>query len=346
MYFPWDRTIVIAEAGINHDGDLDKALKQVEVAKAAGADFVKFQSFKAEELVLPEAERSSYIIEGSHPNESFRDLLKRLELSFEQQRTLKQACDAAGIKFLSTAFDTDSLDFLCDELKCEVIKIASADLTNIPYLRYVAAKKLPIILSTGMGDLAEIDEAVDTLRRAGAGEVCLLHCVSWYPAPYNIINLRAMWTLRDRYHLPVGYSDHTLGTTLPSAAVAMGAQVIEKHFTLDPTAFGPDHKASLSPEELTAMVRSIREVESALGNGSKAASEVTDIEINQRRVHRRSVVTTRAICKGEIFSSDNLGIKRPGTGIAPREFDVVVGRRAMRDVPAEVLLHPEDIEPA
>ncbi len=343
MFFPWNRTIVIAEAGINHDGNIDTAMQQINVAKTAGADFVKYQSFKAEELVLPEAERSSYIVEGSHPGESFRDLLKRLELSFDQQRALKRECDAQGIKFLSTAFDRDSLDFLCDELHCEVIKIASADLTNLPYLRYVATKRLPIILSTGMGDIGEIDEAMETLRDSGAGEVCLLHCVSWYPTPHEIVNLRAMLTLRDRYRVPVGYSDHTLGTVLPAAAVAMGAQVIEKHFTLDPNAFGPDHNASLSPAELAEMIRSIRKVESALGSGTKAAQDIEEIELGQRRVHRRSVVTTRAVRKGEVFSADNLGIKRPGTGIPPREFDRIVGKRAAKDVPADVLLGESDI---
>lgn len=343
MYFPWDHTIVIAEAGINHDGNFDTAMKMVQVAKNAGADFVKFQSFVADKVVLSEAERSSYIVEGSHDGESFRDLLKRLELTFDEQRKLKEACDAAGIRFLSTAFDNDSLDFLCDDLDCEVIKIPSGDLTNIPFLRHVAGKKLPVILSTGMADIDEIDYSVSALQQAGVEDLCLLHCVSWYPCPFEIANLNAMLTLKERYGLPVGYSDHTLGPELPAAAVAMGAVCIEKHFTCDPTAFGPDHKASISPEDLHTMVRYIRQVETALGTGAKNAVDIDEIELNQRRVHRRSVVITRPVPKGGVFSHDNLDVKRPGTGIPPRELESIMGRRAARDLDADHLLLPEDI---
>ena len=343
MFLPLDRTLVIAEAGINHDGDLDVAMKQVDVAVEAGADYVKFQSFFAEELVLPVAERSSYIVEGSHEGESFRDLLKRLEISHEEQRKLAAYCREQGIKFLSTAFDLENLDFLCDEIGCDVIKVASADLTNLRFLRHCGTKNLPVILSTGMADIPEIDEALTTLQEAGTKEICILHCVSWYPSPPEIINLRAMHTLRDRYGLPVGYSDHSLGTTLPAAAVAMGARCIEKHYTLDPTAFGPDHKASLSPEELKEMVQRIREVEMALGTGAKGPEDILEVEVNQRRVHRRSVVTRRAIAKGETFTADNLSIKRPGTGLPPREFDRLIGKTASRDLQAEVLLDADDV---
>ena len=343
MFLPLDRTLIIAEAGINHDGDLDAAIKMIDFAVEAGADYVKFQSFVAEELVLPEAERSSYIIEGSHENESFRDLLKRLEVDRDGQRKLAAYCKEQGIKFLSTAFDLGSLDFLCDEIGCDMIKVASADLTNIRFLRHCATKDVPVVLSTGMADIDEIDEALATLQAAGTKEICLLHCVSWYPSPPEIINLRAIHTLRDRYGLPVGYSDHSLGTTLPAAAVAMGARCIEKHYTLDPTAFGPDHKASLSPAELIEMVEKIREVEAAMGTGGLAPGDILEVELNQRRVHRRSIVTTKAIQKGEAFSEQNLGIKRPGTGIAPRELDTLVGKTASRDLQAEVLLEPDDI---
>ena len=343
MFLPLDRTLVIAEAGINHDGDLDVAMKQVDVAVEAGADYVKFQSFFAEELVLPVAERSSYIVEGSHEGESFRDLLKRLEISHEEQRKLAAYCREQGIKFLSTAFDLENLDFLCDEIGCDVIKVASADLTNLRFLRHCGTKNLPVILSTGMADIPEIDEALTTLQEAGTKEICILHCVSWYPSPPEIINLRAMHTLRDRYGLPVGYSDHSLGTTLPAAAVAMGARCIEKHYTLDPTAFGPDHKASLSPEELKEMVQRIREVEMALGTGAKGPEDILEVEVNQRRGHRRSVVTRRAIAKGETFTADNLSIKRPGTGLPPREFDRLIGKTASRDLQAEVLLDADDV---
>jgi N,N'-diacetyllegionaminate synthase len=200
-----------------------------------------------------------------------------------------------------------------------------------------------VILSTGMADLPEIDEALETLQAAGTKEICLLHCVSWYPSPPEIINLRAMHTLRDRYGLPVGYSDHSLGTTLPAVAVGMGARCIEKHYTLDPKAFGPDHAASLSPAELIEMVQRIREVEVAMGTGGLAPSDIGDVELNQRRVHRRSVVTTKAIQKGDVFSEANLGIKRPGTGILPREFDRLLGQTAARDIQAEALLEEEDV---
>ena len=343
MFLPLDCTMIIAEAGINHDGDFEAAKKQVDVAVEAGADYVKFQSFVAEELVLPVADRSSYIVEGSHEGESFRDLLKRLELSREEQKELDKYCKSKGIKFLSTAFDLDGLDFLCDEIGCDVIKVASADLNNLRFLRRCATKNLPVILSTGMADLPEIDEALQTLQEAGTKEICILHCVSWYPSTPDMINLRAMHTLRDRYGLPVGFSDHSLGTTLPAAAVAMGARCIEKHYTLDPTAFGPDHKASLSPDELIDMVRRIREVEAALGTGAKGPDDILEIELSQRNVHRRSVVTTKAIAKGETFTSENLSIKRPGRGIQPREFDNIIGKTAARDVQAEVLLEQDDI---
>ncbi|HAT35741.1 MAG TPA: hypothetical protein DCS82_08495, partial [Rhodospirillaceae bacterium] len=299
MFLPLDRTLIIAEAGINHDGDFDAAKKQVDIAVEAGADYVKFQSFVAEELVLPVAERSSYIVEGSHEGESFRDLLKRLELSYEQQKELAEYCQSVGIKFLSTAFDLKSLDVLCDEIGCDIIKVASADLTNLRFLEHCASKNLPIVLSTGMADLPEIDEAMDTLQTAGAREIVILHCVSWYPSPPELINLRAMWTLRDRYGLPVGFSDHSLGTNLPVAAVAMGARCIEKHFTIDQTAFGPDHKASLAPDELIGMVAAIREVEAALGTGGKNPEDISEVEINQRRVHRRSIVTRTSVQKGD-----------------------------------------------
>ena len=343
MFLPLDRTLIIAEAGINHDGDIEAAKKQIDIAVEAGADYVKFQSFIAEELVLPSAERSSYIIEGSHDGESFRDLLKRLELNYAQQKELAAYCNSVGIKFLSTAFDIGSLDFLCDEIGCDIIKVASADLTNLRFLEHCASKNLPVILSTGMADIPEIDEALATLQSSGAKEIIILHCVSWYPSPPELINLRAMWTLRDRYGLPVGFSDHSLGTVLPAAAVAMGARCIEKHFTLDQTAFGPDHKASLSPTELIEMVRDIRVVEAALGTGGKNPADISEVELNQRRVHRRSIVTRKAVQKGDEFSAENIDIKRPGTGIAPHEFANIIGKKATRDIQAEVLLEHDDI---
>jgi len=345
MFFPSDRTIIIAEAGVNHDGDINKALELVQVAKDANADFVKFQAYRAEKLALPIAEQSSYIIDGSYENESFQDLLKRIEMSFENHRIIKKACDELNIKFLSTAFDNEGLDFLCDEMQCEVIKVASADLTNISFLRHAASKKLPIILSTGMADLQEIDEAIDTLKTNGASEICILHCVSWYPCSYEIANLRAMLTLAERYKLPVGYSDHTLGVDLPPVAVGMGACVIEKHYTIDPTDFGPDHKASLDPTELKEMVSRIRKIETALGDGAKNLENISQTEIKQRRVHRRSVVSSQDIKKGEIFTLDNLDIRRPGTGIKPKELDNILGLPSLNDIEKETLLTISDYTP-
>ena len=343
MFLPLDRTLIIAEAGINHDGNIDNAKEMVNVAAEAGADYVKFQSFIAEELVLPKAERSSYIIEGSHEGENFRDLLKRLELSYEEQRELSAHCKTKKIKFLSTAFDLKSLDFLCDEVGCDMIKVASADVTNLRFLEKVADKNLPVILSTGMADIFEIDMALETLNKYGAREIVILHCVSWYPSPAELINLRAMWTLRDRYGLPVGFSDHSLGVELPAAAVAMGARCIEKHFSLDPTAFGPDHKASLSSEQLVGMVNTIRLIEKALGTGGKQPSDISKVELSQRKVHRRSIVTREAIQVGEEFTEDNIDIKRPGTGIEPRRFKEIIGKKAVKNIPPEVLLKENDI---
>lgn len=326
-FFNVSRAVVIAEAGINHDGSLDEAKRLVDVAADACGDYVKFQSFNPETIVLPEADRSSYIVEGSYENESFRDLLARLHLDWDAQRELYRYCVSRGIKFLSTPFDEDNLDFLCDELDVDFIKIASGDLTNTPLLKSATRKRKPILLSTGMADLIEIADAVEILQSANV-DFCLMHCVSWYPCELDICNLNAINTLKKRFNCTVGFSDHSLGVLLPPVAIAMGARVIEKHFTLDITAFGPDHKASLSPADLIDVVANIRKVESALGTGEKALESIDPLELGQRRVHRRSIVTLRDIAEGEVFTLENLGVKRPGTGIKPSELEALVGKKS------------------
>ena len=334
------KAIFIAEAGINHDGDLNKAKKMVDAAVLAGADYVKFQSFKAEKLVTPTALTSTYIDAGSHKGESFRDLLKRLELTEEGHHILKEYCDQKGIKFLSTAFDEQSFDFLM-QFKPDVVKVASGDLTNIPFLRHMARRQLPMIISTGMATLGEIEEAISAVTKEGNERIVLLHCVSWYPSEIETTHLRYMETLRKSFGFPVGYSDHTLGITMTVAARALGAVVLEKHFTLDSKEFGPDHAASIEPTEMVAMVKAIREVEAGLGS---TVRQFGPKELGQRKVHRRSVVVSHPIRAGETFSAQNLTIKRPGIGIMPRHWDEILGKKATKDLKPETLLSWTDIQ--
>jgi N,N'-diacetyllegionaminate synthase len=338
---PDPRAIFIAEAGINHDGNIETAKKMVDAAVNAGSDYVKFQSFKADKLVTPDALTSTYIDEGSYKGESFRDLLHRLELCKDDHYELKQYCDSKNIKFLSTAFDTESFDFLFG-LGIEVIKIASGDLTNIPFLRHVAAAKLPIILSTGMGTLADIEEAVEAINiKESNSKIVLMHCISWYPAEIATSNLRFMETLKKAFGFPVGYSDHTLGINVSVAARAMGAVVLEKHFTLDSKQFGPDHAASVEPDELAGLVNGIRQVEAAFGTSVRQFCEK---ELSQRKVHRRSIVTKRSIKQGELFTSDNLTIKRPGIGLKPKHWDIIIGKKSKRSLMSNELITWADIE--
>jgi|TARA_B100001964_G_scaffold244963_1_gene329094 N,N'-diacetyllegionaminate synthase len=335
------RAIFIAEAGINHDGNLETAKKMVDAAVKAGADYVKFQSFKAEKLVTPDALTSSYIKEGSHNGESFEELLRRLELSRESHYVLKEYCDERGIKFLSTAFDKESFDFLL-ELGIDVIKIASGDLTNIPFLCQMALTKLPIILSTGMGSLAEIEEAVEAITvKGGNNSLVLMHCISWYPAEICTSNLRFMETLKKAFGYPVGYSDHTLGINVSIAARALGAVVLEKHFTMDSTQFGPDHSASIEPEEMIGLVKGIREIEEALGSSVR---QFCKEEISQKKVHRRSIIAKAPIEKGKPFTEENLTIKRPGIGMKPKHWYAVIGKKATRRIKSNELISWSDIE--
>ncbi len=333
------KAIFIAEAGINHDGDIDKAKKMIDAAVEAGADYVKFQSFKAKKLVTPDALTSTYIDGGSHKGESFQDLLSRLELDESAHCELKSYCDDRGIKFLSTAFDAESFDFLIS-LGIDIVKVASGDLTNLPFLKHMARSGLPMIMSTGMATLGEIEEAVNAVVSEGNKNIILLHCISWYPAEISTTNLRFMETLRHAFPYPIGYSDHTLGINMSIAARALGAVVLEKHFTMDKTEFGPDHAASIEPNELKNLVTGLREVEAGLGTTNRVFCEK---EIGQRKVHRRSIVVNKKIESGETLTLDNLTIKRPGIGIKPKYIDEILGKKVRKSCDAESLLEWSNI---
>lgn len=333
------KAIFIAEAGINHDGDIIKAKRMIDAAVAAKADYCKFQSFKANKLVTPNALTSSYIDKGSHKGESFRDLLGRLELSEKDHYVLKDYCDENGIKFLSTPFDEDSFDFLL-KLGMDVVKVASGNLTNIPLIKHMAASGLPMYVSTGMASLSDIEDAIEAISKEGNNQILLFHCISWYPAEIETSNLRFMQTLKSAFNYPVGYSDHTLGINMTIAARAMGAVALEKHFTLDSTEFGPDHAASIEPNEMISLVNGIREVERGLGVSNRVFGEK---ELNQRRVHRTSIVVNAPIKKGDIFSKENLTIKRPGIGIKPKYLEQILGKESNKDISKENLLSWQDI---
>lgn len=332
-------SVFIAEAGINHDGNLKTAIKMIDAAVIAGADYVKFQSFRAKSLVTKNALTSSYIDKGSHQGESFQDLLARLELTKDEHYILKEYCDSHNIKFLSTAFDNLSFDLLV-ALGIDVVKVASGDLTNIPFLQYMAKANLPMIVSTGMGTLGEIEEAVNAIEAVGNNQIVLMHCISWYPAEISTTNLRYMSTLRNAFGYPVGYSDHTLGVNMSIAARALGAVVLEKHFTLDSTLFGPDHAASIEPKEMQDLIVGIREVEAGLGTTRREFSEK---ELGQRKVHRKSIVVTKNIPQGACFSWDNLELKRPGIGIEPKYLSKILGKQAKNTLYADSLLDWSDI---
>ena len=321
------RVFIIAEAGVNHNGKLELAKKLVDKAKVAGVECIKFQTFKSENCVTSNAEKAAYQRQQADAGESQLEMLRKLELSFDDFFELKNYCDMQKITFLSTPFDLESIDFLAN-LGMEFWKIPSGEITNLPYLIKIAKTHKPVIMSTGMSNLDEIQEALNVLEENGSGEITLLHCTTEYPASYEDVNLRAMLTLKEKFNTPVGYSDHTMGIEVSVAAVAMGATVIEKHFTLDRSMEGPDHKASLEPHELRAMVSAIRNVEMAMGDGVKkpAKSEMKNIA-----VARKSIVASRNIKKGEVFSEDNLTTKRPGNGISPMRWYEVLGQRAVRD---------------
>lgn len=325
-----ERCIVIAEAGVNHNGSLDFAYRLVDVAAEAAADFVKFQTFRTEALVTPTAQKADYQKRATGHTESQFEMLKKLELDESAFRELAAYARSKNIGFLSTPFDIESARFLAT-LGVSAFKVSSGDLTNLPFLRELASMGLPIILSTGMATLGEIEEAVETCERAGVpiNRLTLLHCTTEYPAPVEDINLRAMLTIANAFPgATFGYSDHSEGVEIPIAAVALGAQVIEKHFTLDRAMEGPDHKASLEPAELAAMVRVIRRVGAALGDGRKRPSAS---ELPNRQIARKSIVAARPIAKGEVFNEQNLSIRRPGSGISPARWDSLIGLPASRD---------------
>ena len=316
---------IIAEAGVNHNGSFELACKLVDRAKTAGVDCVKFQTFKSKNLVSINAQKADYQKETTGEGSQI-DMLKKLELSFDEFLSLKDYCEKAGICFLSTPFDFDSIYFL-NSIDIPFWKIPSGEVTNYPYLVALAKTRKPVVMSTGMCELTEIQEAIDVLRENGTKDIKLLHCNTEYPTPFEDVNLRAMQTMRDVFGLDVGYSDHTRGIEVPIAAVALGATIIEKHFTLDRKMDGPDHKASLEPDELAMMVSSIRNIEKAMGDGSKTPSISEKKNIT---VARKSIVAARKINTGEIFTEDNITVKRPGTGISPMKWNNIMGRKAIR----------------
>lgn len=336
---PGHPCFLIAEAGINHNGDLALARQLIDAAVDAGADAVKFQTYKAEALVAAEAPKAGYQLANTDPTESQLDMVRRCELSYDQFRDLQQYSRQRGIVFLSTPFDHDSLDFLV-ELGVPALKIASGEITNLPLLRHAASPGLPIILSTGMSDLSEVETAVDTLRTAGCRNLVVLHCVSEYPANPTDANLRAMATMLDALKVPTGYSDHTLGLTVALASIALGACVLEKHFTLDKTLPGPDHVASIDPAELKDLVGAARTVEAALGDGIKA---VKDSEATTREIARRSLFLVRDMKANETLRAADLVALRPGTGIPPGARDSVAGRTIAKPLPAGHMLQWQDL---
>ncbi|MCV3373788.1 N-acetylneuraminate synthase [Campylobacter lari] len=331
-----ESVVVIAEAGVNHNGDLNLAKKLIEVASEAGADYVKFQTFRTELCISKNAQKAEYQLKTTSHEESQFDMIKKLELSKQDHEVLIEHCKKCNIKFLSTAFDLESIDLLV-ELGVEIFKIPSGEITNLPYLKKIAKLNKNIILSTGMASLGEIEMALDVLTDNGTqrNKITILHCNSEYPTPFKDVNLKAMQTIKEAFKLPVGYSDHTLGMIIPIAAVAMGACVIEKHFTLDKNMQGPDHLASLNPDELKTMVQSIRELEQALGNGIKKPSESETKNIN---IGRKSLVAASPIKKGDFFTEKNLGVKRPGNGISPMEWDNIIGKVAEKNFDIDELI--------
>ncbi len=332
------KTIIIAEAGVNHNGQLDLALQLIHDAAKAGADYVKFQTFKASSLVSQAAPKADYqMANDPDSGTSQLQMLQALELSAADFRRLQQECQACGIGFLSTPFDFPSIEFLAS-LGMDYWKIPSGEITNLPYLRKIAAQPQPVILSTGMATLTEIEQAVAALEAAGKPreQISLLHCTTAYPTPPDHVNLRAMHSLSTLGCAAVGYSDHTQGIAIPTAAVAMGASIIEKHFTLSRSLPGPDHQASLTPDELAAMVQAIRQVEAALGSADKCPTPAEQANIS---VARRAIVAAKPIAAGELLTSDNLTTKRPANGLSPMLWDSVIGTVASRDyLPDEPIL--------
>jgi len=324
-----EKIFIIAEAGVNHNGSVKAAKKMIDVAREAGADAVKFQTFKAEEVISRHAPKAEYQRERTDKNESFLDMVKKLELDAKTHEELFNYCRKKRILFMSSPFDLHSIDLL-NNLGVKIFKIPSGEITNLPFLKKIGSLKKKIILSTGMSDLAEIKKALGILVKAGTPkqDITVLHCNTEYPTPIKDVNLLAMLTIKNRLKVNVGYSDHTLGIEFPIAAAALGARVIEKHFTLNKNMDGPDHKASLEPDELQSMIRAIRKVEKGLGNGIK---QVTPSESKNKMVARKSIVAKRDISAGEKFCEENITVKRPAKGISPMEWNKVLGVKAKRN---------------
>ncbi|PKQ68849.1 N-acetylneuraminate synthase [Labilibaculum manganireducens] len=332
-----NRTLIIAEAGVNHNGSLERAKRMVDVAAIAGVDYIKFQTFKAEALVSKGAKQAEYQTKNlGGKNDSQYEMLKALELSETNHDELIEYCHQKGVGFLSTAFDMMSLDYL-NSLNIPFWKIPSGELTNLPYLQKIASLDKDIVLSTGMADLSEIEAAINVLEKNGSdrSRMTILHCNTEYPTPMCDVNLKAMITIQEAFKTKIGYSDHTLGIEVAIAAVALGATVIEKHFTLDRNLEGPDHKASLEPDELKQMVKCIRNIENAMGDGVKRPSAS---EMKNKIAARKSIVADCAIKKGDVFSETNLSVKRPGNGISPMLWNEILGKTADRDYKADDLI--------
>lgn len=324
---------IIAEAGVNHNGSFALACKLVDAAKNSGADCIKFQTFKTKNLVSKYAEKADYQ-KKTTGDSSQQEMLKKLELSYDEFLQLKEYCKEMGITFLSTPFDFESIDFL-NSIDMEFWKVPSGEVTNLPYLVALAKTHKPVVMSTGMCEMKEIEDAVAVLKQYGTTNITLLHCNTEYPTPFEDVNLKAMQTMRDEFHLDVGYSDHTKGIEVPVAAVALGATIIEKHFTLDRNMEGPDHKASLEPQELAEMVCCIRNIEKALGSGDKTPSPSEKKNI---AVARKSIVAKTKIKAGDTLTEDNVTVKRPGTGISPMKWFEVLGTKAVKDFDEDELI--------
>jgi N-acetylneuraminate synthase len=336
------RVLIIAEAGVNHNGDINLAKKLIDAAADAGVDYVKFQTFKTEKLVSKSAQKASYQSENlkSDDNSQF-SMLKKLELSPENHFELIEYAKQKGVNFLSTAFDLDSLAFL-DSLNLNLFKVPSGEITNKPYLQAIAKTKKPVIISTGMANMQEIEDSISVFEEAGylKIDITVLHCNTQYPTPFEDVNLMAMKSIGDAFGVKIGYSDHTNGIEVPTAAVALGATVIEKHFTLDKTMEGPDHKASLDPKELKEMVSAIRNIEIALGNGEKkpSPSESKNLEAARKSIH-----LAVSLKKGEVLKYEHLIMKRPGNGISPMDFESVLGKKVNIDLEEDTQLKPEHL---
>ena len=330
---------IIAEAGVNHNGNIETAKRLVDIAKKAGCDCVKFQTFSADKIVTKSAEMAKYQIENTKNANSQYEMLKKLEFSYDDFLELKVYCDKVKIDFLSTPFDEEAVEML-DKIGVDAYKISSGEVTNKPLLQYIAQKNKRILLSTGMCTLKEVKKAVQWIEDMGNNKIILFHCTSNYPAPYSSVNMKAMLTLRDEFGYPVGYSDHTEGIEISLMSVAYGATVIEKHFTYDRNAEGPDHKASLEPDELECLVTSIRHIEQAVGTGEKKPSES---ELSTREVARKSLVWKKSKNAGDVILLEDICCKRPGTGICPEKIDEIIGRAVVRACNEDTLISWEDM---